>query len=125
MASISRQMFDDFTDWAATTPHEIQAAIIDAENDEVLNGDGSGAHMTGLLNQAGTLSRESPTISGVDYTAIDVLLDGINDIRIATNAFAEADMVILHPTDWNNIRKVKNSLGSFVLSAAGNADRRG
>lgn len=116
-ASVSRQFYDDFGDWASTVPHEIQTAIIDAENDEVINGDGTGAHLLGLLHQTGTLSRVSPTVSGVDETAIDVLSKAITDIRMATNAFAEADLVILHPEDWDQIRRIKNSLGSFVLSA--------
>lgn len=115
-ASISKQMYDDFSDWASTVPHEIQAAVIDAENDEVINGDGTGAHMLGLLHQT-TLTRVSPTITGVDETAIDILSKAITDIRMATNAFAEADLIILHPEDWDNIRRIKNTLGSFVLSA--------
>lgn len=116
MASVTRQMFDDFSDWAATVPHEIQAAIIDAENDQVLNGDGTGANMLGLFHQPNTLTRTCPTITGTDYTAIDALVDAITDIRVGSS-YAVADLIILNPEDWNAIRRIKNTLGSFVLNA--------
>jgi HK97 family phage major capsid protein len=116
-ATVSKQFYDDFGDWAQTIPHEIQVALIDAENDEVLNGNGEAPHMLGLLNQPNTLSRTCPTVTGVDYTAIDCLVDAIDDIRVAPGAYAIADLAILNPADWTAIKKIKNSLGGYVLNA--------
>jgi HK97 family phage major capsid protein len=116
MVTVSKQMYEDFGGWAATIPHEIDAAVTDAINDEVLNGSGSAPHMLGLFNTPGTLTRVSPTISSASYTAIDVLVDAITDIRV-NNAYAEADLIVLNPEDWNAIRRIKNTLGSFVLNA--------
>ena len=119
MITTSKQMADDFSDWATTIPHELNAAVIDAENYEVLNGSGTAPHMLGLLNTSGTLTRVSPTITSTAYTAIDVLIDAITDIRVSPNSYAEADLIVLNPADWNAIRRIKNTLGSFVLDANG------
>jgi HK97 family phage major capsid protein len=115
-ASVSKQLFDDWEQLGATLPHEIQAAIIDEENQQVLNGNGEDSNMLGIFNQPDTLTRVSPTITSTAYTAIDVLVDAITDIRV-NNAYAEADLIILNPEDWNSIRRIKNTLGSFVLNA--------
>ena len=116
LATVSRQMFDDFPNWASTIPHEIQAALIDAENDQVLNGNGTPPNMTGLLHTASTLSRVCPSVSGVTYTQIDCLLQAVDDLRVGS-AYAQADLIVLNPLDWSIIRRIKNSLGSFVLNS--------
>lgn len=117
IASCSRQMFDDFPDWSGTIPHELQTALIDAENDQVLNGDGDAPNMLGLINTTGKLTRVCPSITGVGYTQIDCLVQAINDLRVGS-AYAVADLVVLNPTDWSEIKRIKNSLGSFVLNSA-------
>lgn len=111
-------MFDDFSDWGATIPHEMNAAVIDAENDQVLNGDGEGANMLGLLHQPDVQTRVCPTITDVtQYSQIDCLAQAVTDIRVAPGSYTEADLIVMHPFQWDEIRRIKNSLGSFVLAA--------
>ena len=63
------------------------------------------------------------------YTDIDVLVEATNDIRVNTTVFAEADLIILNPTDWNHIKRLKSTLGTFLLAGVngpneiGNATR--
>ena len=116
MISVSRQFFDDFPNWASTVPHELQRAVIDAENDLVLNGSGDSPEMLGLLGQSSTLTRVCPTVSDVAYTQIDCLVQSFTDLRSGP-AYAIADLVVMHPEQWDDIRRIKNSLGSFVLNA--------
>ena len=116
LMTISRQMLDDFSDWGRTIPAELNRAVVDAENDAVLNGNGSSPNMLGLLHTPSTLSRVCPTVSGVSYTQIDCLVQAIDDLRIGS-AFAVADLIILNPLDWSVIKRIKNSLGSFVLQS--------
>jgi HK97 family phage major capsid protein len=52
----------------------------------------------------------------VNYTVIDVIVDAINDIRVG-NAYASADLVIMNPWDWTLTKRIKNTLGSYVLNA--------
>jgi len=118
LTTVSRQMFDDFGDWASTVPHEIQRALIDAENLEVLTGSGTPPHMTGLLHTANTLSRVCPSITSVaTYTQLDCLISAIADLRVGS-AYAVADLIVVNPFDWSEFKRIKNTLGSFVLNSA-------
>ncbi len=116
LITVSRQMLDDFSDWAGTIPSELNRAVVDAENDAVLNGNGSSPNMLGLLHTPNTLSRVCPTISGVTFTQIDCLVQAIDDLRVGS-AYAVADLIVLNPLDWSVIKRIKNSLGSFVLNS--------
>lgn len=81
-------------------------ALYDAESNFVLN------HPTlGILATSGILTRNANTSAN----AIDAILAGINDIRVASAAFSEADILIIHPTTWLDIRTIRTSTGAFVL----------
>jgi HK97 family phage major capsid protein len=85
-------------------------ALIDAETNPVVNGDGTGVNMTGILNTSGLLTRPM----GTD-TPIDAIQKIFNDLRIGP-AFATADLVAMHPTTWNAIRRAKTTFDSYILS---------
>ena len=109
-------MFDDFGDWASTVPHELMKALIDCENQQVLTGNGTLPNMLGLINTTGTLTRVCPSITSTSYTQIDSLVEGIGDLRVGS-AYAVADLIVLNPFDWQEITRIKNSQGSFVLNS--------
>ncbi|WP_185973096.1 phage major capsid protein [Aeromicrobium piscarium] len=77
-----------------------------AVEDEVLNGDGSAGHLTGLLQTSGiqvqTPAADALTTLRAAATKIEVL--GFN-----ANAF------VLNPLDWEAIETARNSSGSFDL----------
>jgi HK97 family phage major capsid protein len=64
------------------------------------------------LNSSGILTRAAST-TGTD-TAIDDVLNSANDIRVGSS-YANADLVILNPSDWLSIRRIKSSQGLYVL----------
>lgn len=43
-------------------------------------------------------------------------MDAINDIRVG-NAYATVDLVIMSPLDWTLTKRIKNTLGNYVLNA--------
>ena len=47
-------------------------------------------------------------------TPIDCVLEAINDIRVG-NSYANADLIILNPSDWTLMRKIKTTFNSYVL----------
>jgi HK97 family phage major capsid protein len=49
-------------------------------------------------------------------TEIDVLRSAVMDLRQGP-AFAVADLIVLNVMDWDMIQKLKNTLGSYILSA--------
>jgi hypothetical protein len=110
LASVSMEALQDYESFVNWIPTELQRALIDAETNQIVNGDGTGANMTGILNTSGLLTRAI----GSD-TAIDALQKAFNDLRVGA-AFATANLIALHPTTWNAIRRQKTTLGNYILS---------
>jgi HK97 family phage major capsid protein len=57
IASASTEVLQDERAFMQWIPMELQRAIIDAETNEVVNGNGTGPNMLGLLNTSGVLTR--------------------------------------------------------------------
>lgn len=108
-ASASMEALNDFGTFMTWIPGELQRAIIDARTNEVLNGSGSSPHMLGILNTSGTLTRSV----GSD-TPLDAIRKAANDIRVGSS-FAEASLVLTHPTTWQDLTLVKSTTGNYVL----------
>jgi HK97 family phage major capsid protein len=47
LASFSRQILDDFADFYSSVPREIYRAVVDAETDQIVNGNGTEPNMLG------------------------------------------------------------------------------
>ena len=110
LASISMEALADFRTFMQWVPHELFAALVDAETNQFLNGTGGGANMLGILNTSGVLTRAI----GSD-TPIDCIRKAINDIRIGSS-FAKADVVITHPTTWADLTLQKSTTGQYLLN---------
>jgi HK97 family phage major capsid protein len=85
-------------------------ALINAETNQVVNGSGTAPNMTGILNVSGMLTRAM----GTD-TPLDAIQLAFNGLRVGP-AFATADLVAMHPTTWNAIRRQKTTFDSYILS---------
>jgi hypothetical protein len=108
------ELLADFPTFSQYTEVELQRQITDAENWQILNGDGTGDNLLGLLSVSGTLSRAK----GASDTALDILEQGITDLRNGPS-FCEPDVLIIHPSTWSAIRRTKNTLGNYVLGDPG------
>ncbi|NYI41498.1 phage major capsid protein [Demequina lutea] len=108
------EMLQDFPTFAGYTQVELQRQITDAENWQLLNGDGTGDNLLGLLNTPSTLSR----VKGSGDAALDVISAGISDLRTGPS-YCEPDVIVINPTTWNTIRTAKNSLGNYILGDPG------
>ena len=110
-ATFSRELLDDFSSFMAFVPSEITRAVIDAETNFVVN-DGT----QGILAQPNIITRNAaagPWPAG-PANNIDAILAGANDIRVGTS-FAKADLVLMHPTTWLDIRTLRGTTGMYVL----------
>jgi HK97 family phage major capsid protein len=118
MLEVSRQFYDDFPAWGSFAPSELYRAVVDAENSQILTGNGVAPNMTGLLNTPNTLTRVA-NLGGsgqTSVTEIDVLRSAVMDLRQGP-AYCEADLIVLNVMDWDYIQKLKNTLGSYILDA--------
>jgi HK97 family phage major capsid protein len=112
LAKVSKQLFTDFDDVASFMPRELSNWIIQGENYQLLQGNGTAPNQLGLFNATGTLTRQYNSTGG--DTIIDTVLEAVTDIRVG-GAYAQADLILLHPTDWLAMRKLKTTFNSYVL----------
>lgn len=111
VASVVDESIADFAGFAGYVGTELQRLIVDVENDQVLNGSGTGENLLGLLKQTGILTRAK----GTD-TALDAMEQAITDLRSGP-AFCDADTIVLHPTTWSSMRRSKDTQGRYLLNA--------
>jgi HK97 family phage major capsid protein len=77
------------------------------EEDELLNGSGSGAHLTGLMNRSGLAAAVA---MGAD-TRFDAIFKQITAIR--TTAFLDPDGIAINPADWQEFKLAKDANGQY------------
>src|SRR5438132_6081081 len=74
---------------------------------QLLSGNGVAPDLTGLLNRSGLTAAQ--TLSS--DTEVDCIFKEITKIRIAS--FLEPDAIVLHPTDWQDIRLSKDGASQY------------
>ena len=87
------------------------------EDEQILNGDGSGENLTGVLQTSGI---QTYTWSdGATSPVADTKADAIR--RAATLAFLsyyEPTGVVLHPNDWEDIELTKDANGQYLVAVS-------
>ena len=113
---ISDEMLED---WAQSQSY-IDARLILfvklAEEVQLLNGDGTGTNLVGLMNRAGLAT---PIVKGtapslVGDNSMDAIYRQITAIR--TTAFLEPDAIAIDPLGWQNILLAKNTYGNYYAN---------
>ncbi|WP_285244008.1 phage major capsid protein [Pseudarthrobacter sp. fls2-241-R2A-127] len=99
--------FPSFRDYISV---EITRQIQDAENNALLNGNGTAPQIRGLLNTSGVLTRAA----AYGTNDLDTLNAAIADLRSGSQ-FVEPDLFIIHPSTWASIRTIKDSYGHYLL----------
>jgi len=104
----SKQILADSPAVAAYINTRMLYGVEAREDAQLLNGDGTGQNIDGMTN-TGNFVAFTPT-SG------DTAIDSINRAKyeIITNDYA-ADGLILNPTDWSVIERLKDSQGKYIV----------
>ncbi|MDC9591072.1 phage major capsid protein [Xenorhabdus sp. XENO-10] len=109
MFKASKQILDDFAQLQSLVDAEMRYGLKFVEEQEILFGDGSGAHLHGIIPQASKFKAEFK----VDKQ------NGIDDLRLAMLqaqlARFPASAHVLHFIDWASIELAKDSLGRYIL----------
>lgn len=113
---ISDEMLED---WAQTQSYVDARLILFvklAEEAQLLNGDGTGANLVGLLNRAGLAA---PVVKGTAPSAasdngMDAIYRQITVIR--TTQFLEPDAIAIDPLGWQDILLSKNTQGAYYAN---------
>lgn len=110
MFKASKQILDDFSQLQSLVDAEMRYGLKFVEEQEILFGDGSGAHLHGIIPQA---SKYVPEFKADKQ-------NGIDDLRLAMLqaqlARFPASGHVLHFIDWAKIELTKDSLGRYILA---------
>lgn len=79
------------------------------EEDQLLNGDGKGKNLNGLLNRSGI---QTETVGDGETTAFEALFRAMTKVRDQT-PFA-ADGIVINPTDYQTLRLTKDANGQYI-----------
>lgn len=110
---VTDELFADYLAVASFINMRLPYMVDRTEEDELLNGDGTGTHLTGIMNTTGiqTLAK------GAD-TTVDALYKALTKVRWGNLAGAaqggfEPDAYVIHPTDWEAIRLLKDGNNQY------------
>ncbi|TVT66042.1 MAG: phage major capsid protein [Pseudomonas sp.] len=109
MFKASKQILDDFAQLQSTVDAEMRYGLKYVEEQEILFGDGTGAHLDGIVPQA---SAFSAAFAPADMTQIDELRLAMLQAQVAR---LPASGHVLHFTDWAKIELTKDSLGRYII----------
>lgn len=105
-AKVTDELIQDFPAVASFIDARLRFMVLTTEEAQLLNGNGSGTNLTGLLQTSGIQTQAR----GSD-TQLDALFKGITKVR--QNAFAEPSGIIVNPADAQTLRLAKDSNGQY------------
>ena len=108
----SRQIMDDAPGLASFINARGTYGLKYVEEQQLLNGNGTGQNLNGVLTQATAFA---PEFNASDETAIDRLRLAILQVILAEYP---ASGFVLHPTDWARIELTKDSEGRYIVGNA-------
>tara|TARA_R110002126_G_scaffold285701_18_gene436777 strand:+ start:40786 stop:42012 length:1227 start_codon:yes stop_codon:yes gene_type:complete len=109
----SRQVLDDVPQLRGIVDNELLQGLGLKEEGQLLNGDGTGQNLFGMVPQA---TAYSAPIAIASATSIDTI-----GLALLQNALAEypADGIIMNPADWLYIRLLKDAGGNYIFGEPG------
>lgn len=113
-AATTWETISDLESFVGYMQNEVFKEIEDTENNELLNGTGSG-HIPGFLQTTGIVTHDASTDTGTNVSALDSVEIAIAKMRTSA-ALAEPDMLIVHPLTWSAMRRIKSTTGYFLIA---------
>ncbi|AVV37829.1 phage major capsid protein [Pantoea vagans] len=110
MFKASKQILDDFAQLQSTVDAEMRYGLSYVEEQEILFGNGEGAHLAGIIPQAKPFSA---AFAVQNETGIDILRLAMLQAQLAR---FPASGHVLHFTDWAKIELSKDTLGRYILA---------
>ncbi|WP_269939018.1 phage major capsid protein [Arthrobacter sp. HY1533] len=113
---ISDEMLEDWAQARSYIDARLLLFVKLAEEAQLLNGDGTGSNLVGLLNRGGlatTVVKGSAPSTGSD-NSMDAIYRQITAIRVTQ--FLEPDALAIDPLGWGEIMLAKNSQGQYYAN---------
>lgn len=111
-----RNVLQDEPQLQSVINNELMYGLRLAEDDQLLNGDGTGENLLGILQTPGIQTYDQADDGGAPAAATETKLDALR--RAATRvilAYYEPTGYVLHPYDWESIELEKDNEGRYIL----------
>jgi len=108
----SKQILADAPMLASYVDGRLRYGLAFKEEDQLLNGDGTGQNLNGLMNQAAAYAQPA----GVNVKT-ETMIDRLRLAQLqATMAELPATGHVLNPTDWTSIEMTKDTQGRYIFA---------
>lgn len=105
---ISSEMADDVPFLVSEINNRLLTQLTLFEEDQLLNGDGSGTNVKGLLRREGLQTKSAANKA----ENVEALYKAINAVFLKTGL--RADAIVMHPSDYEEIRLTKDGNGQYL-----------
>jgi HK97 family phage major capsid protein len=114
----ARQLMDDLPALLDYVRRKLLFGLRYKEDQEILSGDGSAYHLTGLLTSATAFN--TGLIGSTSWNKIDILRRALEQVEIADEI--PAGFFVLNPADWADIELTKSNQGEYLIGEPGGQD---
>jgi HK97 family phage major capsid protein len=109
----SKQILADFKQLATLINNRATFGLKQAEETQILFGDGTGENLQGIVPQATGYAFAGPTTND---TQIDVIRHAMLQVQLA---FYPTTGIVMSPTDWHNLTLTKDTLHRYLYANPG------
>lgn len=109
---VTEEMWQDFPMLRDYVNGRLMFMVQSKEDDQLLNGSGSGNNLTGLLNTSGIQTQACGSISATN-PVVDSIHKAMVKIRTPTTGGYIPDGIIMNPTDYQIIRLTKDGQNQY------------
>jgi HK97 family phage major capsid protein len=105
-----RQILDDAPQLAGLIDSELRYGLAVVEDDQLLNGGGTGTDLNGIYTQATAMAANPMVVATptkLDVIAAAILQQNLTDLP--------ADGIVVHPADWTSMQMIKDTAGAYIL----------
>jgi HK97 family phage major capsid protein len=106
----TRQILDDAPALQSYIDGEMRAGLAEVEENQLLNGGGTGTDLNGIYTQA------TPFAAGTAIVSAPTRLDAIRFAMLQGElAFLPPTGIVMHSTDWALIESTKDAAGGYII----------
>ena len=108
---LTEEMLADTPQLTSYLSARVPGKVLSAEDNEILNGDGSSPNLDGLFTDGAAFSAGSFALAIESANEFDVLTVALNQLGLANY---QADTILLNPTDFHKIVLLKSTANEYL-----------
>lgn len=109
----SWEVLSDYDRFTTYLQQEMPLRVVDEENAQLLYGSGDDGEIQGFASTPNVLQHDCTGSAGTEY--LDAIEESIEELRSGPS-LAVADLLVVSPTSWSALRRVKDDLHRYILS---------